>query len=1114
MTIKINISKFLCLFLILVFFNALSFSQKANIINSDLLNLKKSEHIPINLQNIVFIEYLLKYYGNSFKYYQQLKNGQYQFKESKGKKGSEYYLEFLDKNKKIIDKILLNIKATKNGDLQLILDNKLLSNYLLPYSSSIQSSEPDNQNVNYVERDSILVDKLILNDPNIQQQDRKILNRAFTRANITDQNDDEFDLYRQCVAGRIVPFGDGDSSKIITLDNLYHSIIFFDKRVAYTPNHPVNSVYGRFGEGSGEFMNPTGLTVGREFEDHDYIVFPIYIADQYNVRIVKVNFYVNQNSPEVAFFQGESFTSINDTVTSPYDIAYFKNSDVLSSDKLWVTQARETRPFLTCFELNGSIVQRVIGYKDTATGQIYRFQPGMLSRVNVYNDYFAAVSFIDNSVNALVSCKLKSDGTAYIEPYGDNDYVIWAHDILIFPENYRINSISFQKTSQLSGGWPYVWVTSGYSPPFTSSVSAIHLLKMNSSAHTQYIASTRLPYNSVYAFSNLMNTMVTHDFFDIYTIEKWDNNYGIRKYYPFAHILTDTLFNYCSDGIPQMKFKATFTNDCWIKLTVQREEGDTWEPVKFKSVTNSLLYDSNYTAVKFQLGGWNQASEDLYVNIVSDLPIKDLALGGTLRLNMKIYPEYVNPLSTNSVYISRSYEVTILRSCLPKPGGCPFLYVKNETGEYEVDNNLLHRMEYSEPSTNIIDKYKLRINPSISGGKLDISLIENENDDSFIDQVKMYAVDYPNNKKMAITEDNEIVLYDSSAVTVSDSVMFNYITNITKNVNFRDPSSTLTTGHPGDSLYAHFSYILTPQSKKKIEINDLKKGINNDRSIDKQSKDYPGKRINGSRNNTTNPQNTIAFITDLRNLTNPTQGISKDTAGLLTATSIYLNTFSGSFARRELESVVVLPLFSNSDYVDSLNIKWQSDFRMKYLGIAYLEYFNNPSELDIAEGKYITQTSDSDITSTLTNIDQQYGEVNASAFLKLRFDASHLPELGANDKREFVIVVTGWYINGDNSSSSKKGIQQLPLTYRLSQNYPNPFNPTTKINYELPKNSQVNLVIYDILGREVKRLVNNEFKQAGRYVVEFNALNYASGVYFYRIEAGDFVQAKKMVLIK
>jgi len=91
---------------------------------------------------------------------------------------------------------------------------------------------------------------------------------------------------------------------------------------------------------------------------------------------------------------------------------------------------------------------------------------------------------------------------------------------------------------------------------------------------------------------------------------------------------------------------------------------------------------------------------------------------------------------------------------------------------------------------------------------------------------------------------------------------------------------------------------------------------------------------------------------------------------------------------------------------------------------------------------------------------------------------------------------------------------QIPTVYNLYQNFPNPFNPSTKINFDLPKDSKVTLVIYDLLGRVVKRLLNSEFKQAGRYSIDFNASNLASGVYFYRIEAGDFVMTKKMVLVK
>ncbi len=85
--------------------------------------------------------------------------------------------------------------------------------------------------------------------------------------------------------------------------------------------------------------------------------------------------------------------------------------------------------------------------------------------------------------------------------------------------------------------------------------------------------------------------------------------------------------------------------------------------------------------------------------------------------------------------------------------------------------------------------------------------------------------------------------------------------------------------------------------------------------------------------------------------------------------------------------------------------------------------------------------------------------------------------------------------------------------YRLEQNYPNPFNPTTNISYVLPKAENVSLKIYDVLGREVATLVN-EVKAAGAYTVPFNASNLSSGVYFYKLQAGSFVQTKKMMLVK
>ncbi|MGK9477002.1 T9SS type A sorting domain-containing protein [Melioribacter sp. OK-6-Me] len=89
----------------------------------------------------------------------------------------------------------------------------------------------------------------------------------------------------------------------------------------------------------------------------------------------------------------------------------------------------------------------------------------------------------------------------------------------------------------------------------------------------------------------------------------------------------------------------------------------------------------------------------------------------------------------------------------------------------------------------------------------------------------------------------------------------------------------------------------------------------------------------------------------------------------------------------------------------------------------------------------------------------------------------------------------------------------IPTDYSLGQNYPNPFNPTTNIEFALPQSSDVKLVVYDALGKEVAQLVNGHMN-AGYHRVTFNASNLASGVYFYTIKAGDFYSVKKLMLIK
>jgi len=150
----------------------------------------------------------------------------------------------------------------------------------------------------------------------------------------------------------------------------------------------------------------------------------------------------------------------------------------------------------------------------------------------------------------------------------------------------------------------------------------------------------------------------------------------------------------------------------------------------------------------------------------------------------------------------------------------------------------------------------------------------------------------------------------------------------------------------------------------------------------------------------------------------------------------------------------------------------------------------------------------------------------------LDFDDKYFPYEIAIDKDRQIIVCGIYYSNGrkviKTIKYSQSGVTSANLNskdvidkgFTLSQNFPNPFNPTTIIKYSIPaslnrakEGTLIQLKIYDVLGREVKTLVN-EAKQPGEYEVEFNAALLPSGVYFYQLKSGEFIQTKKMLLLK
>jgi hypothetical protein len=117
--------------------------------------------------------------------------------------------------------------------------------------------------------------------------------------------------------------------------------------------------------------------------------------------------------------------------------------------------------------------------------------------------------------------------------------------------------------------------------------------------------------------------------------------------------------------------------------------------------------------------------------------------------------------------------------------------------------------------------------------------------------------------------------------------------------------------------------------------------------------------------------------------------------------------------------------------------------------------------------------------------------------------------------------LVGGNLYGDTTTVSVENENVNPSDFYLYQNYPNPFNPTTKIKYSIPSvtlrqaqsDNNVTLKVYDVLGTEITTLVNEQ-KQPGTYEVEFEGTNLASGIYFYQLKAGTFIETKKMILLR
>jgi Secretion system C-terminal sorting domain len=162
------------------------------------------------------------------------------------------------------------------------------------------------------------------------------------------------------------------------------------------------------------------------------------------------------------------------------------------------------------------------------------------------------------------------------------------------------------------------------------------------------------------------------------------------------------------------------------------------------------------------------------------------------------------------------------------------------------------------------------------------------------------------------------------------------------------------------------------------------------------------------------------------------------------------------------------------------------------------------------EAETVIQNNDCD----LSNCDEVLNSVNSEigkALLESKQDNYVYIYNHFTNAWKFAENILGANLKKESSDNSTEVL--IPSKYDLSQNYPNPFNPSTTINYQLPENNHVTLQIYDIIGNLVTTLLDQDM-EAGYHSTTWNAGNFASGVYFYRLVSGTFVSTKKLLLMK
>lgn len=454
-------------------------------------------------------------------------------------------------------------------------------------------------------------------------------------------------------------------------------------------------------------------------------------------------------------------------------------------------------------------------------------------------------------------------------------------------------------------------------------------------------------------------------------------------------------------------------------------------------------------------------------------------------LNFFVGVKVSNQLGSTMKYFSlngseRFYPNQNLRPVNPPVSGCPFALVKNAEG-YSYENDILPESEFIENRGREIEDKLILVNepiPDSSDGTIEIAINETGVDRSFINRVRLFEVYHPQNSEIGITKHKDIVMYYPDQINMPSAAMKSG-KDVTKILFYDTLFGNSVKGKKGETLITGFRNLNTGNHDLQPDSNAVIADIE-----------------------TENPEFIIPVV--------------KDIAGNIGITDSSGSYCIQNFSKRIFRSDVIMP-FAYGKTITGLSLNWNSDFNLSYIfttGIFYKGFVKNELELTGAESSIR-----GNVLNDLLVKDSLYSEVDTSCYIELKFKPRPYPNL-KKLKRRYVLCIDGRYEKMDHGFYENENPQQVNKLVSTSfsapaelQVYPNPFNSETVLQYSLNASGNIILKVYDVLGREVKTLVN-EFQDAGKKSIRFNAADLAGGIYFFRLTTGDFTSVRKFVLLK